>query len=104
MRNACQSGLMFSLVDDRMGSYPSECMEKFVSLAVRCCNDETDARPSMAEVVSELEEISRMMPEDGISEIPVTDSSKLVSSSFVSSENSSGDHNVNSETPGLIAR
>ncbi|KAG1338920.1 putative LRR receptor-like serine/threonine-protein kinase [Cocos nucifera] len=60
---AYQSGMMFSVIDSRMGSYPSECIEKFVSLALRCCQDETDARPSMAEVVRELENIWRMTPE-----------------------------------------
>ncbi|KAJ8632951.1 hypothetical protein MRB53_026287 [Persea americana] len=60
---AYQSGMMFSMVDDKMGSYPSECVEQFVSLALRCCQDETENRPSMAEVVRELENIWRMTPE-----------------------------------------
>lgn len=60
---ACQSSMVFSIIDNRMGSYPSECIEKFVSLALRCCLDETDARPSMTEVVRELETIWRMTPE-----------------------------------------
>ncbi|GKV44006.1 hypothetical protein SLEP1_g51235 [Rubroshorea leprosula] len=46
-----------------MGSYPSKCMEKFVNLAMKCCQDETDSRPSMAEVVRTLETIELMMPE-----------------------------------------
>lgn len=60
---AYQSGMMFSMVDNNMGSYPSECVEQFVSLALRCCQDETEKRPSMAEVVRELESIWRMTPE-----------------------------------------
>ncbi|KAL5974846.1 hypothetical protein ACLOJK_031519 [Asimina triloba] len=60
---AYQSGMMFSTIDSNMGSYPSECVEQFASLAIRCCQDETDARPSMAEVVRELENIWRMTPE-----------------------------------------
>ncbi|KAM2613972.1 hypothetical protein TB2_028642 [Malus domestica] len=60
---AFQSGMIFSVIDGRMGSYPSECVEKFLSLALRCCKEETDARPSMAEVVRELENIWFMMPE-----------------------------------------
>eukprot|EP00268_Persea_americana_P063301 TRINITY_DN8202_c1_g1_i1.p1 TRINITY_DN8202_c1_g1~~TRINITY_DN8202_c1_g1_i1.p1 ORF type:complete len:948 (-),score=142.16 TRINITY_DN8202_c1_g1_i1:149-2992(-) len=60
---AYQSGMMFSMVDNKMGSYPSECVEQFVSLALRCCQDETENRPSMAEVVRELENIWRMTPE-----------------------------------------
>ncbi|GJN36902.1 hypothetical protein PR202_gb25840 [Eleusine coracana subsp. coracana] len=47
---ANQSGMIFSVVDSRMGSYPAECVERFAALALRCCQDETDARPSMVEV------------------------------------------------------
>ncbi|XP_020102152.1 probable LRR receptor-like serine/threonine-protein kinase At1g06840 isoform X3 [Ananas comosus] len=60
---ACHSGKMFSIIDSRMGPYPPECIEQFVLLALRCCQDETDARPSMSEVVRELEIIWKMMPE-----------------------------------------
>ncbi|KAF8010502.1 hypothetical protein BT93_J1205 [Corymbia citriodora subsp. variegata] len=60
---AYQSGTTFSIVDGSMGSYPSECVEKFLMLALKCCQDETDARPSMADVVRELESIWLMMPE-----------------------------------------
>ncbi|KAJ4719273.1 GPCR kinase [Melia azedarach] len=60
---AYQSGLIFSVIDGRMCSYPSECVEKFVTLALKCCQDETDARPSMEDVVKGLENIWHMMPE-----------------------------------------
>lgn len=63
--------MIFSVIDGRMGSYPSDCVEKFLSLALKCCQDETDARPSMAEVVRELENIWFMMPE---SESKITES------------------------------
>jgi hypothetical protein len=59
---ANQSGMIFSLVDSRMGSYPAECVERFAALALQCCQDETDARPSMVEVVRELETIWQMTP------------------------------------------
>ncbi|GLT35486.1 hypothetical protein SLA2020_099350 [Shorea laevis] len=59
---AYQSGIIFSVIDGRMGSYPSECVEKFVNLAMECCQDETDSRPSMAEVVQTLETIGLMTP------------------------------------------
>ncbi|KAK9941013.1 hypothetical protein M0R45_017643 [Rubus argutus] len=68
---AFQSGMIFSVIDGRMGSYPSDCVEKFLSLALKCCQDETDARPSMAEVVRELENVWFMMPE---SESKITES------------------------------
>lgn len=63
MNIAYQSGTIFSIVDGSMGSYPSECIEKFLRLALKCCQDETDARPSMADVVRELESIWLMTPE-----------------------------------------
>ncbi|KAH9717031.1 putative LRR receptor-like serine/threonine-protein kinase [Citrus sinensis] len=60
---AYQSSMIFSVIDGNMGSYPSECVEKFIKLALKCCQDETDARPSMSEVMRELESIWNMMPE-----------------------------------------
>ncbi|XP_077239262.1 putative LRR receptor-like serine/threonine-protein kinase At1g06840 isoform X1 [Tasmannia lanceolata] len=60
---AYRSGMMFSVIDNRMGPYPSESVEKFMALALRCCREETDSRPSMAEVVRELENIWRMTQE-----------------------------------------
>ncbi|KAJ8484591.1 hypothetical protein OPV22_017076 [Ensete ventricosum] len=84
---ACQSS-MFSIIDNRMGSYPSECIEKFVSLALRCCQDETDARPSMKEVVRELETIWGMTPEaeTTASESTATDSGMKVTPPSSSSD------------------
>ncbi|XP_022874433.1 probable LRR receptor-like serine/threonine-protein kinase At1g06840 isoform X1 [Olea europaea var. sylvestris] len=75
---AYRSGTIFSVIDEGMGSYPSECVEKFINLALKCCQDETDSRPSMAEVVRELENIWLMMPESDtmISESIVTDHEK----------------------------
>lgn len=63
VNSSFQSGTIFSVIDSTMGSYPSDCVEKFVTLALRCCQDETDSRPSMAEVVRQLENIWLMMPE-----------------------------------------
>lgn len=64
---ANQSGMILSVVDMRMGSCPGECVERFAALGLRCCRDETDARPSMVEVVRELEAIWQMTPDtDGV--------------------------------------
>ena len=63
---ASKSDMIFSVIDGRMGSYPPKCVVKFLNLALKCCGDETDARPSMAEVVRELESIWHMMPESDI--------------------------------------
>ncbi|KAE8710873.1 putative LRR receptor-like serine/threonine-protein kinase [Hibiscus syriacus] len=101
---AYQSGMVFSVIDGRMGSYPSECVEKFLTLALKCCQDETDCRPSMADVVRELENIWVMMPESdmGVSESIDTvaekmtppsssPSSSMVKNPYVSSDVSGSD-------------
>ncbi|KAJ6395169.1 hypothetical protein OIU77_020432 [Salix suchowensis] len=46
-----------------MGAYPSECVERFVALALSCCHDKQEKRPSIQGVVRELETILKMMPE-----------------------------------------
>ncbi|KAL8525886.1 hypothetical protein ACS0TY_015208 [Phlomoides rotata] len=76
---AYRSGMIFSIIDDRMGSYPSECVEKFINVALKCCHEETDARPSMSEVYRELESIWLMLPESDThtTESLVSDSGKL---------------------------
>lgn len=63
VNSAFQSGTILSVIDERMGSYPSDCVEKFLSLALKCCHDDPDSRPSMAEVVRQLENLWLMMPE-----------------------------------------
>ncbi|XP_027767644.1 probable LRR receptor-like serine/threonine-protein kinase At1g06840 isoform X3 [Solanum pennellii] len=75
---AYRSGMIFNVIDDQMGSYPSECVEKFINLALKCCQEETEGRPSMVEVVRELENIRVMMPESYsiIRDSVVTDSEK----------------------------
>ncbi|CAL1411896.1 unnamed protein product [Linum trigynum] len=60
---AYQSGMIFSVIDGKMGSYPSDSVEKFLTLALKCCQDETDSRPSMADVVRELESMWSLLPE-----------------------------------------
>lgn len=86
VKSAYQSGNIFSAVDARMGSYPSECIEKFVSLGLQCCQDETDTRPSMREVVRELEIIWSMTPETDITplESMITDSKNVALPSYSS--------------------
>uniref|UniRef100_A0A1D1XDA3 non-specific serine/threonine protein kinase n=1 Tax=Anthurium amnicola TaxID=1678845 RepID=A0A1D1XDA3_9ARAE len=110
---AYQSGMMFSVIDSRMGSYPSECIEKLVALALRCCLDETDARPSMAEVFRELENIMRMIPEaDVMSSESMTSVSGKVGTPLSSLANSnpylstdvSGSNLLSGATPNIIPR
>ncbi|MCE3052179.1 hypothetical protein HAX54_051755 [Datura stramonium] len=59
---ACQSGMMSSIIDRSIGPYSSDCVEKFLDLALRCSMDEQKDRPSMLEVVRELEDITYMLP------------------------------------------
>lgn len=53
--------IMFSIIDKRMGHYPSEIVERFTVLALRCCQDKPENRPSMLEIVRQLENLVRMM-------------------------------------------
>ncbi|KAF8749554.1 hypothetical protein HU200_012569 [Digitaria exilis] len=104
---ANQSGMIFSVVDNRMGSYPAECVERFAALALRCCQDETDLRPSMVEVVRELEVIWQMTPgtenmassESGAMAMMGSSSSKSTGTPTTSSASrmaSSDDHYISS--------
>ncbi|CAD6333487.1 unnamed protein product [Miscanthus lutarioriparius] len=104
VNSACQLGTVSEIIDGRMGLCPPECIRRFLSLATKCCQDETDARPSMWEIVRELELILRMMPEEDLilletSETDSTDVSKSLTSEtgtlFISSQ-ASGSLNASS--------
>ncbi|KAH6765757.1 Leucine-rich repeat protein kinase family protein [Perilla frutescens var. hirtella] len=84
---AYRSGMIFSIIDERMGSYPSECVEKFINLALKCCLEETDARPTMAEVYRELESIWLLLPESdtNYTDSITSDSGKLATTPTSSS-------------------
>lgn len=98
-----------------MGSYPSECVQKFINLALKCCRDDPDERPSMVQVVREVENIWTMMPEKDtqITE-PTTFSypenvfSSPSSSSFVTtsyaSENVTGSDLISGAIPSVAPR
>ncbi|XP_021767444.1 probable LRR receptor-like serine/threonine-protein kinase At1g06840 isoform X3 [Chenopodium quinoa] len=65
--NAAQkSGSLFGIVDSKMGDYPSECVERFIALALRCSQDKPEMRPSMLDVVRELENFLQLVPESMI--------------------------------------
>ncbi|XVE80704.1 hypothetical protein DITRI_Ditri15bG0002200 [Diplodiscus trichospermus] len=111
---AYESGMMFSIIDSRMGSYPSECIEKFVGLALSCCHDKPEKRPSMLDVVRQLENILKMMPEtDAVpSESVSLHLGKSLSSSssygtrdpYVSPSNVSGSDLISGVIPSITAR
>ncbi|CAL5424742.1 unnamed protein product [Camellia sinensis] len=85
---AYRFGMIFSVIDKKMGSYPSDCVERFVNLALKCCQDETDNRPSMSEVVRELESIWLMMLESDTktSESLIANPGKVVTPPLSSSD------------------
>ena len=91
--------MIFSVIDKQMGSYSSECVEKFVSLALSCCQEDTYARPSMAEVVRELEKIWFMIPASDTRTTDLTNSDPrntiLAQSSSCQTEEVSGSDLVN---------
>ncbi|KAL8262267.1 hypothetical protein R6Q59_026316 [Mikania micrantha] len=97
---AHQTGTMFSIIDNRMGSYPSEYVEKFLNLALWCVENKPEKRPSMLDVVSELEHILEKMPKTGIdfsepkSNYFVESSSTFYSSSNVQGSDLSSNGNI----------
>ncbi|XP_058750415.1 probable LRR receptor-like serine/threonine-protein kinase At1g06840 [Vicia villosa] len=58
---AFESGEISSIIDKNMGSYPFEYAEKFLNLALKCCEDKPEPRPKMAEVVRILENMCSVM-------------------------------------------
>ncbi|KAJ0088593.1 hypothetical protein Patl1_31590 [Pistacia atlantica] len=92
VNSACQSGMMYFVIDNGMGPYSSECLRRFMALALKCCEDETKRRPSMLEVVRELEKLSSMLPESETiptdSYISASGSSGIPTSSLYSERNS----------------
>lgn len=110
---AYQSGMMFSIIDSRMGSYPSECLERFATLALSCCDDKTEKRPAMLAVVRELENLLKMMPESDIidsgststfSVSSTTQFSSLVTSSSLVSSSLMGSDLVSGVIPTITPR
>ncbi|XP_062224642.1 probable LRR receptor-like serine/threonine-protein kinase At1g06840 isoform X2 [Phragmites australis] len=87
VNTAYRSGDISGIIDSRMSWYPPECAMRFLSLAMKCCRDETDERPYMADIVRELETILSMLPEgeDLLSETTETGSGTLTKSMSTSS-------------------
>ncbi|XP_074277113.1 putative LRR receptor-like serine/threonine-protein kinase At1g06840 isoform X2 [Silene latifolia] len=74
---AHKSGTLLEIIDSRMNGYSCECVERFIALARRCCEDKPETRPSMLDVVRELEDILQMAPES----ITMSDTTSISSSS-----------------------
>ncbi|KAK1412469.1 hypothetical protein QVD17_33749 [Tagetes erecta] len=102
---AHQTGTMFSIIDNRMGSYPSDSVEKFLSLALWCVNDKPEKRPSMLDVVRELEQILEKMPETSVDFLePESNYFVESSSSFYSSSNVQGSDLSSGGDPAVYPR
>jgi serine/threonine protein kinase/Leucine-rich repeat (LRR) protein len=62
------AGQAMSMVDPHIANYPVEALETFMQLALSCCRDMPEARPTMAEVVRDLEALGRRFADDGSSD------------------------------------
>ncbi|XP_047308747.1 probable LRR receptor-like serine/threonine-protein kinase At1g06840 [Impatiens glandulifera] len=63
VRGACEVGNMFSVIDKRMGTFPSQCVKRWMGMALKCTKDKKEGRPNMLEVVRELEDIIFLLPD-----------------------------------------
>ena len=99
---ACQAGTMFSIIDRDMGSYNTECVKKFMQLALKCCEDEMKARPTMLEVVRELENLCSMPLQSDVNQSDQSNasssgSSGLTPASLYYERNTSTDYYLGSD-------
>ncbi|CAJ1812934.1 unnamed protein product [Sphenostylis stenocarpa] len=84
---ACRSGMIYSVIESRMGLYPSDCLDKFLTLALKCCQENPEERPSALDVVRELEDIAAMLSETeaGFPDITLDNSGEMAPSSSLGS-------------------
>ncbi|XP_010543142.2 PREDICTED: probable LRR receptor-like serine/threonine-protein kinase At5g37450 [Tarenaya hassleriana] len=90
VREACESGMMMSIIDRSMGRYTWECGKRFMELALKCCQDKPEARPTMLEIVRELENLYVMLPDLEKSDSSSPIQSNISFSEFTGSELVSG--------------
>lgn len=89
-----------------MGFYPAECLDKFLALALSCCHDKPEERPSMIDVVRELEDIIALFPESetSFSDVTLDNSGKIAPSpspsSSITISGSNKDQNMSSYVSG----
>ena len=58
---AMEQGDIMSIADPQMGSFPpKQGLEPLLKLALACCQNESEARPRMVDIVRELEDIWRI--------------------------------------------
>lgn len=65
VKRAVDQGECMSIADPQMGAPPpKQALEPLLTLALACCQNESDARPRMVDIVRELEDIRRLtMPQ-----------------------------------------
>ncbi|KAL9227858.1 hypothetical protein vseg_003501 [Gypsophila vaccaria] len=79
---ANKAGTVLDIIDIRMNDYSTESVERLIALAMGCYKDMTETRPSMLDVVRELENILQMVPEsmtmsDTTSTLSISSSTRL---------------------------
>jgi serine/threonine protein kinase len=61
VKRAVDQGEYMSIADPQMGAPPpKQALEPLLTLALACCQNESDARPRMVDIVRELEDIRRL--------------------------------------------
>ncbi|KAM3333338.1 hypothetical protein ACQJBY_028432 [Aegilops geniculata] len=63
VKAAYRSGDVSGIIDSRMSRCPRELATRFLSLALKCCQDDSDSRPYMADIARELDDIRSALPE-----------------------------------------
>lgn len=63
VRMAYECGTVQSVADSRMGEISPDKVKKLAELALWCCEDRPETRPSMSKVVKELETICQSVRE-----------------------------------------
>jgi serine/threonine protein kinase len=77
------AGQALSMIDPHIAQYSPEALEAFMQLALSCCKDMPEERPTMSELVRDLEELGRRYADifpDGYSLDMPTMSSRTLSS------------------------
>ncbi|KAG5092477.1 hypothetical protein AAZX31_18G197800 [Glycine max] len=96
VNQACRSGKIYSIIGSRMGLCPSDCLDKFLSLALSCCQENPEERPSMLDVVRELENIVAMLSESEASlpDVTLDNSGEMAPSSSLGSNSAREDQHT----------
>ncbi|VAH65399.1 unnamed protein product [Triticum turgidum subsp. durum] len=96
VNTAYRSGDISGIIDSRMSWCPPEFATRFLSLGLKCCQDDTDARPYMAEIARELDAIRSDLPEGedfmSVTSMEISSSGTLTQSTSNSLMTTTGEH------------